>query len=980
MSEVACSTEIDEHESALSWWTTSSLSCPVLVGRDAELGTLVAAATRPPSLVLIQGEPGIGKSRVALELLQRPEMSHVRKLVGRCHPLRDPFPLGPVVDVMRGLADLPDMTLSPVTSVLRPLIPELDDLLPREAPRLSDPRAERHLVFRALRELLTGLGPCACFLDDLHWADESSGDFIRFLAAKMPEQLTLILTYRPGELPPSSAMHGLAARADPAANTTLLELEPLTVDGVRQMAALVLDVTDVPQDVARHLHARTAGIPFAVEELVRQMRARPEVLRRASREQRNGGALTEVPPTVRDSVLEGIVRLPRIPGRVAEAVAVLDVPVLPELVASVVDLPLTIVREALRHALRKALLVESPDGRVGFRHSLATQAVYEAIPRTERIELHLRAATALEDQEPPPANQLAHHYERADRPDEWARWAEAAADHAVSVGDPGTALRLLRRAVVSAEMDTSVRGRLAIKLGWAAVSVMAVGGGIPELLQEVIDRDGQPIEVVGEIRCLLASLLRLGGQACAASRAYERAVGELTSRPELAARTMLQLASPWRLDGTASEHLSWLDRAERLASRSADPATNLAVRASRATTLVYLGGPRGWAAADTLPDVADTPEMRRELLWASLDLALGSHMLGFDRRAEQFLDLAIDHIGLTGCDESMDDVDSIRLLLRWSRGEWTGLEERATRHTEISAGVPRHVVSGLLVAGLIALEHGDHAAAGTRLRHGHEMAASAGLIFAMAMAAAGLGRIRLREGRPEEACREVSGALQLIERKGAWTWAASLAPTGVEALAAAGRLMDARALVEQFRRGVKRSDAPACAAAVDMSAGHLARALEERGEAEHLFLRAHGVFVGAQRPFEAARAMLLAGSSLLHERKRAAAGPLAQAAADFDGLGAVAELEHAQLLMARVRGLTGRPVGRPAYGNRLSPRELEVARLAAHGRTNAEIAGELFLSPKTVERHLTSAMQKLGVRSRTVLAASWPTLSTNLPD
>lgn len=174
----------------------------VLVGRETELAVLRDAVSNPPALVTLVGEAGIGKSRLVRELLEE-NPGDGCLLLGRCHQVRDPFPLGPVVEALRAVAgDVPARSLSPLVGALRPLLPELSRCLPDEPAPLADPRAQRHRTFRALRELLDALSATVCVLEDLHWADGETLEFLSFLLSEPPRQLALVLTYRSEELDP----------------------------------------------------------------------------------------------------------------------------------------------------------------------------------------------------------------------------------------------------------------------------------------------------------------------------------------------------------------------------------------------------------------------------------------------------------------------------------------------------------------------------------------------------------------------------------------------------------------------------------------------------------------------------------------------------------------------------------------------------------------------------------------------------------
>lgn len=219
-------------------------SSPILIGRERELSLLVEAASNPPAVVVADGEAGVGKTRLVGEMARDRRVAQRRVLVGHCHRLPEPFPLGPVIEALRGIRGepLPQPT-SPLLGALRPLLPELTEQLPPELTPIADPRAERHRTFRALRELLDALGPTVCILEDLHWADEGTLEFVSFIASAPPSELGLVLTYRAEDLPPCSPLVGLTSTTPNHAVGTTFTLAPLSPLEVRELAAAILEPT-----------------------------------------------------------------------------------------------------------------------------------------------------------------------------------------------------------------------------------------------------------------------------------------------------------------------------------------------------------------------------------------------------------------------------------------------------------------------------------------------------------------------------------------------------------------------------------------------------------------------------------------------------------------------------------------------------------------------------------------------------------------
>ena len=180
--------------SAISLRTCS----PVLVGRSDELRTLVDVVNRPPSIAIVEGEAGIGKTRLVHELLTCDPHRERWTVWGACQPVREPFPYGPVIEALRGAgARLPtSVRLNPVIGALRPLLTELAPRLPALPEPLGDAEAERHRVFRAFADLLTACGPTLLVLEDLHWADGNTLELVRFLMSRPYSGLSIVVTCR----------------------------------------------------------------------------------------------------------------------------------------------------------------------------------------------------------------------------------------------------------------------------------------------------------------------------------------------------------------------------------------------------------------------------------------------------------------------------------------------------------------------------------------------------------------------------------------------------------------------------------------------------------------------------------------------------------------------------------------------------------------------------------------------------------------
>ncbi|MER6943546.1 AAA family ATPase [Nonomuraea sp. NPDC000554] len=327
------------------------------MGRERELRQLTDALTRPPVVVLIEGEAGVGKTRLLHELAVRP------MLVGNCHPMR--FPYGPIVEALRHAC--PPAHLNPVTGALRPFLPEYAHLLPPTPPPLQDPQVERHRLFRAVLSLLDSLQPITLVVEDVHWVDGDTRELLSFLARCLPDTVNLVLTYRAEEL-----CHPVAeplAHLPPHIDHAELALAPLDAEETALLAKHLLPGT------ALDLWPLTGGVPYAIEEVSRMLA-----------EGREPGT----PPALRDAVLLKLEALPLAALRLVQAAAVLDEPVGEESLATVAGVPPEQAERGLAEAVRRGLLREWTPCQYSLRQPLTRQAICESITPAARRRLRRR--------------------------------------------------------------------------------------------------------------------------------------------------------------------------------------------------------------------------------------------------------------------------------------------------------------------------------------------------------------------------------------------------------------------------------------------------------------------------------------------------------------------------------------------------------------------------------------------------------------
>lgn len=941
-------------------------SSPVLVGRGDQLGALRAAVPSHPAVIMIEGEAGVGKSRLVRELLDA-DLGPISVLMGHCQPVGEPFPYGAVLEALRDCTDRlarNHSRLSPVSGVLGALLPELAGYLPAPLPSTGDPRADRHRLFRALRELLGVLGPVLLVVEDLHWADDGSRQLLRFLMGDPPANLSIVVTYRREDVPGGVPL-GSAYRPPTGITSALLELEPLDVAEVRALTSAILDGEPVSAEFAAKLHERTAGIPFVVEETLRALRNPAGAVHADGATARRLLDNVDVPVLLRDAIAERLAALPEAATRLVQAAAVLGAPASAELLGEVAQISDS--RAALTHALSGHVLHEVDARRYGFRHALAQQAVYDTLSGPDRQELHRRAVEVLDQVEPRPLVQLAEHSERAGHTSAWLRYGEAAADRAVENGDAGTATALLQRLLLDPAVPAADVDRLAIKLGQVAHQ------GLDQLdpteaLERLLSDRRLSTAARGQVRHYRGVLLiRQAGGIEEARSELERAVADLTELPDLAARGEAVLGLSYLGMTPMSEVQPWLDRISRARAAETDLEQKLALYANEVGSKMHTGDPSVLAEWECPP--ATTSGALRQLARVHCNLADALTTTGHFSLCSDLLRDGLRFAAECGAPFTASTAHATRARLDWLRGDWEGLAVRAQTLLDEYRDLFPLASELCLILGSLATARGEWAEATDHLTETGAFAPEESITPVAVAGCAALARTMLAQDEITRACVDVDRGLAIVRAKGVWVWATELGPVAVATYLAAGRETDAESLIGDFAAGTEGRDAPMAFASLAWCRGLLAEARGRLDVAVSLFREAADRYTALPAPYYAALVAEREAVCLLPSDQEKAAEILSALVDTFDGLGATRDAARCRHQLRGIGG--GKPSrrGRRGYGDELSPREQEVARLLVAGHTNRKIADVLFLSPRTVEQHAARVLRKLGVSSRAELQA-----------
>jgi DNA-binding CsgD family transcriptional regulator len=810
----------------------------------------------------------------------------------------------------------------------------------RGAFALGPPGGDRLAVHLAALGLLAAHaerhGPQLGLVDDAHWLDVPSQDALAFCARRLRDDPVALLVAMREEEPGGGALRALPA----------LAIGPLDGD-----AAAALLRRSAPEPLAPAVEARLleacAGHPLALVEV-------QALLTPAQR--RGAEPLPDPLPAGAWLRQAWIRRLDALSPEARGAV---------ELLAASDTGAFTVLDGALRamgagfaalEEAEAALLVEIGEDRVAFRHPLVRSVIQEATAPRGRRAAHRALAAASRGE-----RRAWHLAGAALGPD-----AEAATALAEVGGrlrdraDPVGASRALERA---ADLTADPRLRVDRLLAAAGQAHLAFR---PEAALALLDRAaeaGADALQRADAERLRARILIWQGELAAAHRGLIDAADSVLRRdPGRATGALADAALVLLMAGRTREGMAAARRAWEV-SDAAGPEARMAARASLGWALILRGF---WRAG--YPLVAAAAGAPADLTGARdpVNLARECAIWVEDwETAEAVLPRLVAETRAAGAVGALAYPLGCLADLEFRTGRWAAALAHAAEAVQVAEVTGQRPGFALAKLARIEAARGDEAACRAHAAALAETARTRGFESLEAYGCSAVGALELAAGRPAEAAAALRRAARLAAWGGMEEPAVDLfGPDLVEALARAGDARGAAAALRAFAEQAERVGRSWPRAALARCRGLIAA---EGGFDGH-FAEAERRLAGAPMPFERARTALAHGERLRRARRRREARLRLGAALEaFDELGAAAWAERARAEL-RVSGARARGRREPA-GDELTAQELTVAQAVVEGATNREVAARLFVSPKTVEGHLGHIYRKLGVRSRTQLAA-----------
>jgi ATP/maltotriose-dependent transcriptional regulator MalT len=904
-----------------------------VIGRQEELAAIEAFLERTeagPGALVLSGEAGIGKTMLWERGVEQARDGFARVLTCRGVEAEASF-------AFAGLSELlADVALDVGPGLVPPRRHALEVALQLAEPGETAPDA--HVIGLAVLDVLHMLAvdrPVLIALDDAQWLDPASASVLQVALRRLRSTpVGLLVTVRLG---PDAAGALELDRSFPEERLQRIAVGPLSLGAVHSLLDVRLGLDLTRPELVRVQEA-TAGNPFFALELGR------ELARTNTRP--TPGQTLRVPESLQELLGSRLARLPTYTGDVLLQAAALARPTV-ELVAAAYG-DREPVLEALEAAAHEGVVLVD-DSSVRFAHPLLASICYEQAPIWKRRAVHRALADVVTDTE----ERARHLALAADGPDDRiAKELDGAAEHAAARGALAASAELweLAAELTSGDSDLSRRRRL-------EAAERYVLAGHPD--QAIALFDALLAEVPSGVEradILLGRVSAFTGDAPALIALSDEALVWAENDDVRSAQILAYRAWCYLLAGDVAASLADGRSAHEKAEQAGDPVLLAGV-------IARLAQAEAWAA-DITPGLLERGVEIEEQLGLELDYRVSPRSYlprllmrrGELDRARGLLVELDARAAARGHEYTRMNALWYLTMLEWLAGRWGLALDYATAADEVTEQI-QHTAGfagrfKALVEADLGLVDKARASAEQGLAHARAFANEAFVIIILGT----LGRIELMLGNLSAAADCLRELPERLLAGGLNDPAQPLWADAIETLIAVGELDRAGAFLERYEFYAGRLGSPLVMEGVLRCRGLLSAAGGDLGAAFAAFEQALTAQPDPAWPFERARTLLCLGTVRRQaQQKKAAREALEQALAVFEGLPAPLWAEKARAELKRISG-------RRPPDEDLTETERRVAELAARGRTNKEIAAELFMGVSTVEAHLSRVYRKLGVR------------------
>ena len=415
--------------------TIPPVTCPVLIGRENHLATLRKlvenARQGNASVALISGEAGVGKSRLVAGVKAYAADQEFLLLQGQCFPTDFTYPYAPLLDLLRSLIvfDAPVVSSASLQELTRNIYPLLPELAPEQpsSPLQLEPEQEKRRLFAVLATFFLRLStqsPILMIIEDAHWSDDTSLDFLHYLARRATtHSLLLLVTYRQDEMRPE--LRSWLAQLDRERLAQEIHLDLLSRGDLDTMLSTIFEQQHTSFDMRRFLHGElldtlyilTEGNPFFVEETLRALMAGGDIFYTQGSWNRKSLSDARIPRSIQDAVQRRTEHLSEAARHVLTLAAVagrhFDFVLLQQLTGFDEQQLLLVMKELVS----AQLVVEVSSDQFAFRHALTRRAIYTQLLARERSIVHRTIAETIEQLPAPTLDarveDLAYHFYKA---------------------------------------------------------------------------------------------------------------------------------------------------------------------------------------------------------------------------------------------------------------------------------------------------------------------------------------------------------------------------------------------------------------------------------------------------------------------------------------------------------------------------------------------------------------------------------------